>query len=331
MSVLETLAILLGLCLTAYGVFAGTDFGVGILELSARDEGGHRNVTAVRTGPLWEASHVWLVLSIAVLFAAFPSAFAVAGTALRAPLGTALVAVIVRSAALGARISADPGTRRRRRRLFALSSAVAAFGFGAAAGGVAQISAVGTAVTGGRVVPGVPWDDGLSIVIGLLAVALCANLGATTGAARLAHGRDGRLAASFARRGIWTGVAVAVLIALAVAIAALQAPALAHRLEGHAAPIVIAGLVAAALAPLLLARARYRPARFAALLSTSSLLWGWFVAQAPRLIGPHLTIDSAAASPAALGAACVAISLVLLASLPALYLLSGALALRGKT
>jgi len=51
------------------------------------------------------------------------------------------------------------------------------------------------------------------------------------------------------------------------------------------------------------------------------LLWGWFVIQDPHLIGPRLTIHSAAATHAALGAITIAGGAVLLLVLPAMYLL----------
>jgi hypothetical protein len=57
---------------------------------------------------------------------------------------------------------------------------------------------------------------------------------------------------------------------------------------------------------------------------------GWLIAQSPRLIGTHLTIDTAAAAPPALTAAAIAVGivllLVLLLVLPAVYPLFGVFA-----
>jgi cytochrome bd ubiquinol oxidase subunit II len=80
-------------------------------------------------------------------------------------------------------------------------------------------------------------------------------------------------------------------------------------------------VLSASASTLLLRRRRCAAARLAALLSVGLIVWGWFVAQYPRLIGPRLTLTNAAASPSALAAVCVAIALVLVAALPALYLL----------
>jgi cytochrome d ubiquinol oxidase subunit II len=65
----------------------------------------------VTVGPVWEANHVWLIFSITLLFSAFPTAFSALGTALLAPSTVALLAIVVRSAALGLRASAGTGTR----------------------------------------------------------------------------------------------------------------------------------------------------------------------------------------------------------------------------
>ena len=86
-------------------------------------------------------------------------------------------------------------------------------------------------------------------------------------------------------------------------------------------PLVLIGLAAATLSLLALRRGRYLVARGACVLTGVSLLWGWFVIQAPRLIGPRLTIHSAAATPAALDAIAISAGVVLLLVLPAMYLL----------
>jgi cytochrome bd ubiquinol oxidase subunit II len=68
-------------------------------------------------------------------------------------------------------------------------------------------------------------------------------------------------------------------------------------------------------------RRHYAMARGATLLTAAAILWGWLIAQSPRLIGTRLTIHSAAATTPALAALAVAGGLVLLSVLPAFYLL----------
>ncbi len=69
------------------------------------------------------------------------------------------------------------------------------------------------------------------------------------------------------------------------------------------------------------ARRRYLLARGATMLTAAAILWGWLIAQSPRLIGTRLTIHTAAATHSALIGFAIACAVVLLAVLPAFYLL----------
>jgi cytochrome bd ubiquinol oxidase subunit II len=321
MSLAALIALILGVSLTAYAVFAGADFGAGILDLLAGDRGEDRQAIAATIGPLWEANHVWLIFSITILFSAFPAAFSALGTSLLAPFTIALLAIVLRSSALGLRFS--PGARERSQialgRLFGTASLIAPLAFGVVAGGVAK--AVDAAPPTGRSVPTIPWTSPFALMIGALAVALCAELAASFVALRLSRfGRD-RDAERFRRRALQSAGSALALMVLALITAAATAPALWHRLIGVALPVVITGIAAAGASLLALASRRYPIARGATALSAAALLWGWFVAQAPRLIGTRLTLHTAAASHAALAAIAIAAGIVLLLVLPSMYLL----------
>jgi cytochrome bd-type quinol oxidase subunit 2 len=84
---------------------------------------------------------------------------------------------------------------------------------------------------------------------------------------------------------------------------------------------LIIGLLAMLLSLLAFAGRWYGPARLLTMLSGAAILWGWFAAQTPRLIGTQLTIHTAAAAHPALVAIAIAIAIVLLLVLPATYLL----------
>ena len=56
-------------------------------------------------------------------------------------------------------------------------------------------------------------------------------------------------------------------------------------------------------------------------LAAGAIVWGWLIAQSPRLIGTRVTIHAAAATPPALTALAIAGVAVLIAVLPAFYLL----------
>ena len=321
MSLPALIATLLGVSLTVYATFAGADFGAGILDLLAGYGDADREAIAATIGPVWEANHVWLIFSITILFSAFPVAFSALGTALLAPLTVALLAIVVRSAAFGLR--AGPDTRTRSQlllsRLFGIASVVAPFAFGTVAGGLAVVSS-SRGLTAAPV-PHIPWAGPFALLIGALATTLCAQLAASFVASAVVRSGDPRLVESFRRRGLQFGALMLSLSLVAPAVAATAAPGVWHGLIGPALPIVVVGLGAGVLWLLALWSRRYSVARGAALLNGAALLWGWFVIQDPHLIGSRLTIHSAAATHAALGAIAIAGGAILLLVLPAMYLL----------
>jgi cytochrome bd ubiquinol oxidase subunit II len=321
MSLPAVIALALGLSLTAYAVLAGADFGAGALELLAGKRSSDHEVIAATIGPLWEANHVWLIFSITILFAAFPSAFSALGTALLAPFTVALLAIVLRSSALGLR--SNPGARGRSQvmlgRLFGSASLVAPFAFGTVAGGLA-VASVHT-VPIGHGAPAIPWTGMFALLVGALAVALCVQLASTFVSLNLYRSGEDLITERFRRRALASGLCVLTLSVAALAASAATTPALWHRLIGAGLPALIAGLLTMALSLLALGRRRYGVARVLTMLSGAAVLWGWFVAQAPRLIGTRLTIHSAAATHPALIAIAISIAIVLLLVLPATYLL----------
>jgi cytochrome d ubiquinol oxidase subunit II len=315
------IALVLGLSLTGYALLAGADFGAGALDLLAGKRSSDREAIAATIGPLWEANHVWLIFSITILLSAFPAAFSALGTALLAPLTVALLAIVLRSVALGLRSSA--GSRSRSQillsRLFGCASVVAAFAFGTVAGGLALASVRPARIGDPRLA--IPWTDPFALLVGALAVALCAQLAASFVSLNLFNAGRDLITERFRRRALGSAACVLLLSVTALASSAATAPALWHRLIGAGQPAVITGLVAIALSLLALAGRWYGTARILTMLSGAALLWGWFAAQTPRLIGPRLTIHTAAAAHPALIAIAIAIAIVLLLILPATYLL----------
>jgi cytochrome d ubiquinol oxidase subunit II len=324
------LAIILGVSLTAYAVLAGTDFGAGALELrstvveDAATRGSRRadrDAIAASIGPLWEANHVWLIFSITILFSAFPRAFSALGARLLAPFTVALLAIVVRGVALGVRGSAASSPRgvRLLSATFALASLIAPFAFGTIAGGLAE--AAFTVPTHGAEAPAIPWSSPFALVVGALAVAVCAQLAAGFMTVRCASAGQAAAAARFRARARRSTVSALLLMVLALIVAAVSAPSLWHRLVGVGLPAVIAGLLAEVLALLALARGSDRLAHAAGIGSSVLVLWGWFVAQAPRIVGPRLTLHAAAATQPALVAAALAVGAVLVAVIPAFVFL----------
>jgi len=321
MSLPALIAIGLGFALTAYAVLAGADFGAGILDLISGHSPEQRSALARTIGPLWEANHVWLIFSITILFSAFPTGFAALGTVLLAPFTLAVMAIVVRGAAFGLRTEAAGRQARSAKLLgwaFGAGSIAAPLLFGASAAALAQVS---SSAHGATTVSSLPWTGLFAAIVGLLAVSLCAHLAATFVTYRLKDTGQTALAHRFRRRGLQTGTAVLALSLLALLTAAWKAPALWHRLSTAALPLLVTGVLATILSLYALARRRYLLARGAAMLTAGAIIWGWLIAQSPRLIGTRLTIHTAAATHPALTAIAIAGAAVLITVLPAFYLL----------
>jgi cytochrome bd ubiquinol oxidase subunit II len=115
----------------------GFDFGVGMLHrVVGRDEA--EVATAIRTiGPVWDGNEVWLVVVVAVTFAAFPGWFATMLSAFYPVFLAVLVALILRGVSFEFRSHA---TGRRSRRFWdaALTggSLVVPLGLGIVLGGL---------------------------------------------------------------------------------------------------------------------------------------------------------------------------------------------------
>jgi cytochrome d ubiquinol oxidase subunit II len=321
MSLPALIAIGLGFALTAYAILAGADFGAGILDLTCGHSPEQRTALARTIGPLWEANHVWLIFSITILFSAFPAGFAALGTVLLAPFTLAVMAIVVRGVAFSLRTETpDPQAHSARLlgRAFGAASVAAPLLFGASAAALAQVS---SSNHGAATVSSIPWTGLFAAIVGLLAVALCAHLAATFVTTRLERASQAALADRFRRRGLQTGASVLALSLLALLTAAWKAPALWHRLSTAALPLLVVGVLATVLSLYALASRRYLLARAATMLTVGAIVWGWLIAQSPRLIGTRLTIHTAAASHAALTALLIAGAAVLIAVLPAFYLL----------
>jgi cytochrome d ubiquinol oxidase subunit II len=321
MSLPALIAIGLGFALTAYAVLAGADFGAGILDLICGRRPGQRGALAHTIGPLWEANHVWLIFSITILFSAFPTGFAALGTVLLAPFTLAVMAIVLRGVAFSLRTEAPERQARSATLLgcaFGAGSVAAPLLFGATAGALAQVS---SSARGPATVSSLPWTGLFAVIVGLFALSLCAHLAATFMTSRLERSSQTALAERFRRRGLQTGASLLALSLLALLTAAWKAPALWHRLSTAALPLLVIGLLATVVSLAALARRRYQLARGATMLTAGAIVWGWLIAQSPRLIGARLTIHTAAATHAALIAIAIAVAAVLIAVLPAFYLL----------
>jgi cytochrome d ubiquinol oxidase subunit II len=284
-----------------YALLAGADFGGGFWDLVAgRGARGRdaRGLIEESIGPVWEANHVWLIFVLVTLWTAFPTAFAPIMSTLYVPLTIAAVGIILRGAAFAFRKAS--GTMRLRRWFgitFASSSVLTPFMLGAVVGGIAS----------GRVPAGErtgdvlrSWLNPTSFLGGVMAVVVCAFLAAVYLTADAERRDRPELVRGFRRRAIGSGI-VGGLVALAgVFVLRNDAPNLYHGLTHRGAALIALSALAGATTLVLLVRAQYARARFAAALAVVAVLFGWAAGQYPFMLEHNLRISDAAGAHATL-------------------------------
>lgn len=103
-------AAVLGLGLLLYVLLDGFDLGVGILFGFSRDEAARRHMLSA-ISPVWDGNETWLVIGGTVLWAAFPTAYALILSAFYLPICLMLCALILRGVAFEFRQRASAHTR----------------------------------------------------------------------------------------------------------------------------------------------------------------------------------------------------------------------------
>jgi cytochrome d ubiquinol oxidase subunit II len=324
MSSAALLIALVWVCVSLYAVLGGADFGFGVLHLFVRRAGDeHQREAVARTmGPVWEANHVWLIFALTVLFSAFPRAFGVLGSALLVPGTLVVLAIVLRGVAFSftSAVEGDRRTVRRLYRIFESASVAAPLVFGMIAGGLArqQIGVDRGVVHGGGAELWIGW---FQLAVGLLATAFCVALGAGFMCVQASRTGDAALVERCRRHALAATAAAASLAVTALALGHEEAPALFDGLTGPGLPAVVVAILALSTALGALWRRGYRLARLALWLAITAVVWGWGLAQYPRIAGPGVTVRSAAASSPELSAILVAVGGGLALLAPAAWLL----------
>jgi len=321
----QATAIVLLAGVTAYAVFGGADFGAGFWDLVAgRATPGlkPRALIADAIGPVWEANHTWLIFDLVILWTAFPPAFAAIMTALFVPLSLVALGMVLRGAAFAFRPVAT-GLRGRQAAgaVFAFSSVLTPFLLGAVAGAIASgrvLAADGTAVT---VDLWTTWLNPTSILLGVMAVAVCAYLAAVFLVADARRRSDGTLVGYFRRRAIAAALVAGALAIGAIPVLAVDAPVLAEELTARGWPFVVASGVLGVAALALLWRDRPRGTRACAVGAVVAVVAGWGVAQYPYILPPSMTFADAAAPAGSLDALLIVFVVAGLLIAPSLALL----------
>ncbi|MBA4167853.1 MAG: cytochrome d ubiquinol oxidase subunit II, partial [Chitinophagaceae bacterium] len=79
-----------------YLLMGGADFGAGIIELftSGNNKSKTRKTMYQAIGPIWEANHMWLIITIVILFVGFPVIYTTMSVHLHIPLAVMLLGII---------------------------------------------------------------------------------------------------------------------------------------------------------------------------------------------------------------------------------------------
>ena len=117
-----------------YCLLGGADFGAGIVELTARGASKERtkNLVSESMAPIWEANHMWLVITVVILFNAFPAIYTRVSIALYIPLILLLIGIVLRGTAFTFRHydAIKDDSQKVYSRIFAYSSLMVTFFFG---------------------------------------------------------------------------------------------------------------------------------------------------------------------------------------------------------
>jgi cytochrome bd ubiquinol oxidase subunit II len=320
MPLAEILLAAMWICLTAYALFAGADFGGGFWDLLAgRAAAGRpqRDLIEHSIGPIWEANHVWLIFVIILTWTGIPSVFAAVSSTLYIPLTLAALGIIARGSAFAFRkVSNQLWQQRLFGAAFALSSVLTPFFLGTVAGALASRRVPPGIATGD---PLASWLNPTSLTSGLLAVGTTAYLAAAYLTQDARRHNDAALVAAFRRRALWAGGAVGLLAAAELVVLSYDAPELFHELAaGSALPFLVVSVAAGVGSLILLLRGLFRAVRLSAALAVTALLWGWGVAQYPQVL-PGLDLQEAAATQSVLAANLVAVVIAGILVIPSLW------------
>src|SRR5215469_14430796 len=277
MSIALVALIVLWWALIVYAVLGGADFGAGVWDLFAFGRSAERQHDLINhaLGPVWEANHVWLIFLIVGLFNVFPAAFYSLSIALFLPFTIVLIGIVLRGAAFIFRyyaVKTAGAFAHTWSRVFSVTSVITPFFLGAGAAGVAS----------GHLLPsdGTPradyivgWTSPFALVIGAMAVALCATIAAiylTVEARNTIH--DEQLAEQYRLRALIAGGITAVLGASGLLLSVAEAPLLWQGMLNHAVPVVIITMIIGLLAAITLFVRYYRFARVFIVAETAFML-----------------------------------------------------------
>jgi cytochrome d ubiquinol oxidase subunit II len=91
----------LWLAILFYLVLGGADFGAGILEMftATANKQDLRATAYIAIGPIWEANHMWIIITVVIFFVGFPEIYSMISISLHIPVLIMLLGIIARGTA----------------------------------------------------------------------------------------------------------------------------------------------------------------------------------------------------------------------------------------
>lgn len=169
------------LAILLYFLLGGADFGAGIIELftSQKNKSKTRKTMSQAIGPVWEANHMWLIITIVILFVAFPKIYTTMSVYLHIPLAIMLIGIIARGTAFVFRHydAVKDQMQEVYNKIFIYSSFITPLFLGIIAGSVLS-GQIDTQANDFATAYVYSWLNWFSIAVGLFTVALCGFLAA---------------------------------------------------------------------------------------------------------------------------------------------------------
>ncbi|PZS01202.1 MAG: cytochrome BD ubiquinol oxidase subunit II [Candidatus Chloroheliales bacterium] len=307
--------------LTLYAVLGGADFGGGVWDALASGPRAkeQRRAVAEAMGPVWEANHVWLIIVIVLLFVCFAPAFAALFTALNVPLSIALVGIMLRGSAFvfrahGAKVTGEVSLWGV---VFSAASIITPVLLGSCFGAIVSGNIRVDPKTG-AVNDYLAWFAPYPLLLGLLALAICAYLAAVY----LTLETKGELQEDFRKRAIGAWLASVILATIALPLSASAAPRIWGGLtSGFGLALVPAAVIIGAVAVIAVWQRRYGFARIAGVAQVALIIGGWALAQSPYLLYPDITIDNSASANSIILAMLISLAIGAVVLLPSMWLL----------
>jgi cytochrome bd ubiquinol oxidase subunit II len=164
-----------------YLLLGGADFGAGIIELftSKKNERLTRRTMYKAIGPIWEANHMWLIITIVILFVGFPVIYTTMSIHLHIPLVIMLLGIIARGTAFTFRHydAVVDDMQLIYNRIFTLSSLITPLFLGIIAGSAVS-GKIDTQATDFLSAYLFSWLNFFSITVGFFTVTICGFLAA---------------------------------------------------------------------------------------------------------------------------------------------------------